>query len=550
MRTKPTACIRKVKLGNEHGPPARIGARDVPARSTFVCPTGAGKEYANSNTTQAAAGRDVPRSDRIFSLGVLASAWNVITMIKSCWALSLISLLLYASTVEAADGQGKPRLVVLTDVSNEPDDEESLVRLLVYANEYDLEGLIATTSTHLKQGPREDILRRDIDAYEKVLPNLRQHAPDYPSAQHLRSIIRTGQSEFGMAGVGDGKTTPGSQLLITAAERPDARPLWISIWGGANTLAQALHDARATREPHQFAQLVAKLRVYAISDQDDAGHWLRPEFSNLFYIVSPSNVGGGEYWRATWTGISGDRRNKTGVMHRFAMVDNPWLEKNIIQDHGALGALYPRLAFIMEGDTPSFLGLINNGLGWHVQPDYGGWGGRYAFYKAYGEARAIWTDSRDSRDTVTSDDNGRTETSHQATLWRWREHFQNDFAARMDWCVADDFKKANHNPIVVLNGDKTKNVIEIPAKQGETVRLTAEGTSDPDGNRINLRWWIYREAGSMREETSLSMTSGTKTSLVLPEVKKAATLHVILEARDDGAPPLWAYRRAVIKIQP
>jgi hypothetical protein len=462
----------------------------------------------------------------------------------------LIGLLAFAFAAESA----RPRMIVLTDLSNEPDDEESLVRFLVYANEFDVEGLIATTSTHLKKGPREDLLRRDIDAYEKVRPNLAKHAPGYPSAEHLRSVTRTGQTGYGMAAVGDGKGTPGSKHIIDVVDRADERPIWISVWGGANTLAQALRDVKATRDPAAAERFVAKLRVYTISDQDDAGHWTRPHFPALFYIVSPGPVGRG-YPRATWNGISGDRRNKIGVMHRFEMVDNPWLEKHVIRDHGPLGALYPKLAYIMEGDTPSFLGLVDNGLGWHVRPDYGGWGGRYELSRPPDEKRPIWTDTKD---TVTSDDNGRTETSNHATVWRWREHFQNDFAARMDWCVADDFKKANHNPAAVLNGDRTKNVVDVTARPGETVRLSAEGTTDQDGNAVETRWWIYEEAGTLRdprtgrlpEGVKLSAAAGASTSLTLPQVTEPATVHVILEVRDDGTPRLWAYRRVVVTVRP
>ncbi len=116
--------------------------------------------------------------------------------------------------------------------------------------------------------------------------------------------------------------------------------------------------------PEELKKFVAKLRVYSISDQDDAGAWIRREFPDLFYIVSPSTQDAKEYYRATWTGISGDRYYKNGPMHKFEMVDNPWLEEHIINNHGPLGALYPPLKYIMEGDTPSFLGLINNGLGW------------------------------------------------------------------------------------------------------------------------------------------------------------------------------------------
>jgi hypothetical protein len=129
-----------------------------------------------------------------------------------------------------------------------------------------------------------------------------------------------------------------------------------------------------------------------------------------------------------------------------------------------------QLAYIMEGDTPSFLGLVDNGLGWSISPAYGGWGGRCALYQAYGETRPIWTNNQDSRDTVTAA-NGQTECTDMATLWRWREPFQHDFAARLDWCVADDFKKANHNPVVVLNGDRSKQIAALSAKPGETVKL-------------------------------------------------------------------------------
>ena len=454
----------------------------------------------------------------------------------------------------------KPRIIVLTDLSNEPDDEESLVRFLVYANEFDVEGLIATTSTHLKKGPREDILHRGIGAYAQVLPNLRKHAPGYPSAEHLRAVCRTGQTGFGMADVGAGKSTAGSKWIIEVVDKADERPIWVSVWGGANTLAQALWDVKATRDSAGVDAFVNKLRVYTISDQDDGGHWIRPTFPNLFYIASPSRVGGEDYGRAAWTGISGDVCYGNGIRHRFEMVENPWLLEHIRSNHGPLGELYPAAKVIMEGDTPSFLGLINNGLGWDVRPDYGGWGGRYKEHQPaepIREKRKLWTECPESRDTVTSDDNGKTDTSAQATVWRWREHYQSDFAARMDWCVADDFKKANHNPVAVVNADKTKNVLEIKARPGETLELSAAGTYDPDGDLVETRWWIYQEASTLREQggrfpakVNLSAATGPTTELAIPFADKPAAIHVILEARDNGKPNLWTYRRVVVQIAP
>jgi hypothetical protein len=441
------------------------------------------------------------------------------------------------------------RVCVLTDISNEPDDEQSMVRFLVYANEYEVEGLIATTSTWLRERTREDLIRRQLDAYEQVRPNLAKHATGYPSADALRSVTFTGQPAYGMAAVGEGKGTPGSQHLLTLARRNDSRPLWVSVWGGANTLAQALWDARAECSAAELGELIGRLRVYTISDQDDAGPWLRREFPGLSYIVSPSTTDWKEYWRATWTGISGDRHYRNGPFHMFHLVDNPWLEVSVIRDHGALGCLYPKLAYIMEGDTPSFLGLIDNGLGWHISPAYGGWGGRYALYQAHGETRPIWTNNQDSRDSVTAA-NGQTECSDPATIWRWREHFQHDFAARMDWCVADEFKLANHNPIAVLEGDTSKAILEVSAQPGTTVTLSAKGSHDPDGDDIALRWFVYREAGTFTGEVTLSASAGEVTAFKAPEgVKPSATIHVILQLRDSGKPALFAYRRAIVTVE-
>jgi hypothetical protein len=444
----------------------------------------------------------------------------------------------------------KPRLIVLTDLSNEPDDEESLVRLLVYSDQFELEGLIATTSTWLRHNPREDLMRRDLAAYAQVRPNLVKHSATFPPVEKLLAVTRTGQANYGMAAVGQGKGTGGSQRIIEVVDRADDRPVWVSVWGGPNTLAQALWDVRASRSPAEVTQFAAKLRVYAISDQDDSGPWLRREFPNLFYIVTPSNPASSlEYYRATWTGISGGRGDHTAAGYHFDMVDNPWLETHVIKNHGPLGALYPRLQYIMEGDTPSFLGLIERGLGWERSPAYGGWGGRYALYQPAGETRPIWTDNANTRDRVVVE-NGLAETSNQATLWRWREHFQNDFAARMDWCLADDFKKANHNPHPVLNGNRSTDMVMIPAKAGATINLSAEGTNaGDDGQSVRITWWIYGEAGTLKGVT-LTQSDGFTTEVVLPATRNANSVHVILQAEDDGTPRLFAYRRIIIQVKP
>jgi hypothetical protein len=90
----------------------------------------------------------------------------------------------------------RPRVIVLTDIANEPDDQMSLVRFLVYSNGFDVEGLVATTSTWMKSKVRPDVIQAVLDAYEQVQPNLLKHAPGFPSAAALRAVVASGQPAY------------------------------------------------------------------------------------------------------------------------------------------------------------------------------------------------------------------------------------------------------------------------------------------------------------------------------------------------------------------
>ncbi len=440
----------------------------------------------------------------------------------------------------------KQRLFVLTDITNEPDDQESLVRLLVYANEYDLEGIVATTSTHLRSQTRKDKIEGIIRNYGKVKSNLDKHAPGYPSMEYLLSITSEHLPVFSMDGVGEGKDSPSSELLIKAVDKADERPLWVSVWGGANCLAQALWKVKATRNVEEVTRFVSKLKVYSISDQDFCGKWIRDNFPELFYIVDPSAGDSWfEYYKATWTGISGDIHYNNGSGFFSELVDNPWLAANIRENHGPLAADYIPFAYIMEGDTPSFFGLISNGLGWYISPAYGGWGGRYEFYQSYAEKRKIWTSSANTRDEIVFPD-GKKVASNQATIWRWREAYQHDFAARMDWNIAEEFGKANHNPVLTLNGNAGKAVASAIIKAGEKVVLSAKGSSDPDGDNFAFRWFVYREAGA-GGSVKIEQPDAEEISFTMPDLPNDQTLHIILEVKDDGSPALFSYRRIILK---
>jgi hypothetical protein len=368
-----------------------------------------------------------------------------------------------------------------------------------------------------------------------------------------------------MAATGNGKSTEGSQAIVRAVERDDTRPLWVTLWGGSNTLAQALIDLRASHTPAQTAKLVARLRVSAISDQDDAGPWMRREFPALFWVGMPSTPTSGEYAYATWTGISGDAYYRNGEGADFTSVTNEWLEANIRK--GPLGKLYPRFMFIMEGDTPSYLGLIDNGLNAYRRPDWGGWGGRYIHRQPYGEPHPFWTQGGDEFARVTSQDtvvgvDGKPHVSDQATIWRWRQAFQNDFAARIGWTV-EDYAHASHKPAAVVNGQQGTAPLEMDVTVGQSVALNAAGSADPDGRGLDYHWFHYPEAGIADGNLSAVTLTNAETPRAtvhidsvcrpvwLPDLvpcRGSGTAHVILAVTGKGTPRVTAYRRVILHV--
>ena len=188
--------------------------------------------------------------------------------IKNWVAILLMLLALSASASE------KNRLIVLTDIGGDPDDQMSMVRLMTYANHLDIEALIATP--HGGRGEvSPEYIKKIVSAYGKVRDNLELHEPGYPTEEYLQGCISEGIEIDDMKGVGEGKDSPGSELLISVVDREDPRPVWVAVWGGPNVLAQALWKVRETRSQAELEAFVAKLRIYAISDQDNSGPWIR-----------------------------------------------------------------------------------------------------------------------------------------------------------------------------------------------------------------------------------------------------------------------------------
>ncbi|GGG46459.1 hypothetical protein GCM10011414_15140 [Croceivirga lutea] len=451
----------------------------------------------------------------------------------------------------------KNRVIILTDIEADPDDTQSLIRLLLYSNQIDIKGLVATTSCWHTDKVNPEFIIKVINAYGKVQPNLLKHEEGFPTENELLNIVKSGLPNYGMTAVGDGFDSEGSDWIIQELEKEDARPLWISVWGGVNTLAQSLHKIRKTKSKNEARRLISKLRVYTISDQDDSGIWIRNNFPDLFYIVSP----GDNYNSATWTGI-----NVVFDKIDNSSISNSWLAEHIQQGHGPLGAAYPDVSWGVEGDTPAFLSLIPNGLHNAEHPNWGGWGGRYELYKPdfsktieggsivqiAPETRPIWTNAIDNYIRYIPSKYGRNikkDTTvfkgYKETLWRWRDDFQNDFAARMDWSIMS-YKEANHPPI-----PKLSHADKITIKSRESFGLDASNSIDPDGDNLSFLWFPYLEAGTYDGEFELGQPENAHTTYgVTPEVDEIETIHIILKVTDKGKPPLSRYKRIIIEVEP
>ncbi|HNR07734.1 MAG TPA: DUF1593 domain-containing protein [Saprospiraceae bacterium] len=467
----------------------------------------------------------------------------------------LLSLFLFIFGVPLAllgEKESKTRVVVLTDIEADPDDHQSLIRLLLYSNQLKVEGLIATTSIHQKNRVSPESIHEVLMAYQKVQPNLLRHESGFPSYAYLKSKVKSGLAVYGMEGVGPGRDSEGSEWIIRVLEKPDPGPVWFSVWGGPNCLAQALWKIRNTRKPEEAVKLYDKIRIYTISDQDDSGPWIRNEFKNLFFIVSP----GYNYSNASWTGITRVYPGSEAVT-----TNRQWLAEHIQQGHGPLGAAYPDVAYGMEGDTPAFLGLLPNGLNDPEQPAFGGWGGRYELKipvfrdsnsgpfrrenwpQDQPETRPIWTNAADS---VYAPSEQKGYKSDQATIWRWRTEFQHDFAARMDWCFKP-FHQANHPPRPAL-----AHADRLTVKSGELFHLNAKGTEDPDGDSMSFLWFQYKEAGTFDGYIPFRPYSPNLYDLPVkaPDVTSPQTVHFILKVTDKGSPALTRYKRVIVTINP
>jgi hypothetical protein len=316
----------------------------------------------------------------------------------------------------------RPRLAVFTDIGGDPDDQQSLVRLIHYANEFELELLAATAirTRHVPKGPetRPQLIREIVDAYATVLPHLRRHAAGWPDADLLRSRIVSGNPRYGRDHIGEAHDSEASRRLIALIDAGSAqRPLNITLWGGQTDLAQALWRVKHDRGAEGLAAFIGKFRVYDVSDQDGIADWMHAEFPGMFYLIARA-VPGRPKEEATFRGmyLTGDE----------TLTSREWIEANV-RSRSPLGALYPIKTYtapnphtcMKEGDAPSWLFFLPLGGNDPRDPTKPGWGGRYQLRPdgRWGDLPAA--PGFDPRETVS----------------RWRPDFQSDFAKRAVWAV-------------------------------------------------------------------------------------------------------------------
>ena len=464
-------------------------------------------------------------------------------MNRSLLFLSLAAALVCACS-KPAETPLKPRIVVLTDIGPaevEPDDNESAVRLLSYADRFEIEAIITTIGWNCDPYPEEwaEYLYRVIDGYEVDVNNLMKRSgqteflPDedrqalgyWPTADYIRSRAVMGSTRAGIGVIGEGNDSAGSELLIRLADEDDPRPIWVCSWGGANTLSQAIWKVQQTRSPEELKAFLRKFRLYTITDQDmvyamrmdraySSHQWLRRDFADDLMLV--------------WDESAWLNHNALGVRNweKYA---------TLIQGHGEMGKVYPHYLWGVEGDTPSFLNVMPNGLNDPEHPEQVGWGGCHQFGISPDGETSAWTNWQNPLRSISG--------GYERKFYP--DEF-NDFAARMQWAAEG---QGNHNPVVRIDGKEGLAPLQVSARAGASLRFDASASSDPDGDSLTFDWWFQKFLGE-EENPALADASSSAAAFTIPATAAPGQqYHLICEVHDDGPFTLPAYRRIIISVE-
>ena len=503
-------------------------------------------------------------------------------MISKGTALAaLVLLLVPVSLMHPAHAQGpriKPRIVLMHDP--ELDDQNTLIRYLLYSDQFNTEGLVyASSSVHWagdgkgtkwstprgeynrmaskpcpctswRWKPGERFIDETVEAYARVYPNLKVHSRGYPAPDELRAKIYVGNIEFD----GDiSKDSPGSELVARLLLDEKPGPVYLLTGAGQSTIARALSSIQLKHEsapewPAIRQKVTRKAIIQSWGDQDGTyASYIKPNWPDIeFRQMATATWGYGargvvlpqyaSYLAAGWMKPGVSDVGPFGALYRVWGDGKQMVPGDLVDYFGFSGVTAEELkakgymvwtplqeegSWISEGDTSIFMNLIDNGLRGHQDATYGGWGGRRG------------TDH---------DDKGATPRDYATA--RWFGPAQQDFAARMKWTVTPRFNGANHAPVVSVKGP-----VDRSAARGETVRLEGRA-SDPDGNAVTLKWWQYTDAGTYPGSVALRMRDPSSVSFEVPSsASPGQTIHLILEATDNGAPALTRYQRVIVTVQ-
>ncbi len=494
----------------------------------------------------------------------------------SFYAIGLIVMCLFANRAEAQSSYGKvrPRIVVTADP--ELDDNNSLIRFLLYSCDMQIEGLIYASSGYHWKGDgkgtkwfvpgreysrfgldtcpceswrwsnNERFIDNAVEAYKKVYPNLKVHNSDYPAPDELISKIRYGNIEFD----GDiSKDSPGSDLIKSLMLDDKPGPLFITAWGGQSTIARAL---RSIQEQYEYTnewkaikeKISRKVVLLPSGDQDDTyATYIKPNWPDIDYrqFRSGPNYGYGAqlgakqadsiYLTALWMQENVSDRGPLGALYRVWGDGKQMVKGDIMDYFGFSGYTDDELrkmgyavwmpvqakgSWLGEGDDHTFMNMLGNGLRSYEAGSYGGWGGR------------------------------ENQLNNSATELDYPDFFpqaQSDFAARLKWSVTASYSSANHEPVVEIEGP-----LNLLASAGEKIRINGE-VSDPDGNAVSIKWWQFR-VGSYPNKVIISNPNSAQAQVLIPnDAIGGQTIHLILEATDNGTPSLTRYQRIIITIK-
>ena len=522
------------------------------------------------------------------------------------FATGLIIMCLFAIRAGAQTSlkQVLPRIVITADP--EPDDNNSLIRFLLYSCDMQIEGLIYASSGYHWKGDgkgtkwfvpgreyarfgldtcpceswrwakNERFINNAVEAYEKVYPNLKVHNPDYPAPDELRSKIRYGNIEFD----GDiSKDSPGSDLIksLMLDDKPGA--LYIAAWGGQSTIARAL---KSIHDQYEFTtgwdeirrKISRKVVLLPSGDQDDTySTYIKPEWPDIDYrqfSCGPNYSYGAQlgakqedsiYLTSTWMKENVSDRGPLGSLYRVWGDGKQMVKGDIMDYFGIAGHSNDELkkmgyvvwmpvqqkgSWLGEGDDHTFMNMLGNGLRGYEAGYFGGWGGREAGKKAASDFSFSVSGDTSASALVNTLSTLNIQLNQSAKELAYPNFFpqaQRDFAARLKWSVTAQYINANHEPVVKIEGP-----MSILAYAGEKIRLNGV-VSDPDGNAVSVKWWQF-QVGSYPNKVVISNPTSAQTEILIPkDAEGGQTIHFILEATDNGTPALTRYQRIIIIVK-